>query len=110
MHDLIRDHFAGLEKALRKTTLTDDRQRFVAKSIQKLDPLYTEFRETNASRCSDQITTIVQCVLKELHACPRAQTLEAEFRDGLHQLHENLGIPRLPLKLPPVPKAARRAK
>jgi hypothetical protein len=110
MHDLIRGHFAGLIKALNKTALAEDRQQFIAKSILKLDSLYKEFRETNASRCGDHITLIVQSILKELQTCAGAGALETDFRNGLHQLHEQLGIPMLPLKPPVVPKAARRAK
>jgi RecB family exonuclease len=110
MHDRIRDHFAGLIAALPSTTLTDDRQLFVVKAIDKLPPLYAAYRETNASRCGDQITLIVQSVLKELQTCPQGRGLDAEFRDGLHKLHEELGVPKLPLKAPVLAKTARRSK
>ena len=42
-------------------------------------------------------------MLKDLEACPEAQKLDAAFRDGLRDLHEQLGLPRLALKALPAP-------
>ena len=110
MHERIRNHFSALVASLAKTTLPDERHVFVIKSVQKLEPLYTAFRETNASRCGDQITLIVQSILKEMQTCQGGRDLDAEFREGLHNLHEELGIPKLPLKPTVVAKPARRSK
>ena len=109
MHARIRKHFASLIKALSKTTLSEERRAFVAKSVERLDDLYDSFRQTNASRSGDQIAMIVQSVLRELEACEKASALDAAFRDGLHQLHEELGIPKLALKSKPAArKVAKR--
>jgi hypothetical protein len=111
MHDRIRSHFAGLITAITKTTLPGERQAYVATAIGKLEGLYSSFRETNASRCGDQIAIIVDSVLRELEACPAARQLEPEFRSRLHLLHEELGIPKLGLKpAPAARKKPQRAK
>ena len=96
-------------KALNDTELTDERKAYLTKSVEKLDGHYAAFRETNASRSGDQIALIVQAILNDLNACPTARHLDQAFREGLHALHEDLGIPKLALK--PVPKPAiRRSK
>jgi hypothetical protein len=92
-----------LLKALDKTTLTSERRGFVANSVASLDALYSSFRQTNASRCGDQIARIVQSILRELEACSEARSLDPKFRTGLHLLHEELGIPKLALKPAPKP-------
>lgn len=110
MHDRIRSHFAAIEKAIATTTILDERKKAISDLIEKLPPLYTKYRETNSSRFGDEVTRLVQAVLRELGACPQAQKLEEEFREELHRLHEDLGIPRLPLKAPPAPKSRKKAK
>src|SRR5436190_17906810 len=105
MHDHIRTHFAAIESALAKTTILEPRQQAISDLIVKLPPLYTQYRETNSSRFGDEITRIVQALIREMDTCPEAKKLEAEFREGLHRLHEDLGIPKLPIKAPPVPKS-----
>ena len=107
MNERIRAHFAALQSALGTTTLTDERKQFVSQSVARLVSLYQQFRETNESRYGDGITKLVQAILRELEACPEARKLDAEFREGLRALHEELGIPTLqlkPAKAPPKPK------
>jgi hypothetical protein len=107
MQKRIKSHFANLESAIEATSLTDERKQFISKSVEKLSGLYEQFRETNESRFGDTITQVVQSILRELEACPEASKLDAQFREDLYSLHEQLGIPRLslkPLKVPPKPK------
>ncbi|HEX3316324.1 MAG TPA: hypothetical protein VHR72_15605 [Gemmataceae bacterium] len=108
MHDQIQAHFVALQAALESTTVTDERKRLVAGFLVRLDGLYTKFRETNASRYGDEIASIVQTILRELEACPEARKLDADFREGLHALHEEFGIPKLALKPAPAPPKPRK--
>jgi hypothetical protein len=108
MQDHIQAHFAALLTALDSTTVTDERKKLVAGFLARLGALYTRFRETNASRYGDEIASIVQAILRELEACPEARKLDAEFRGGLHALHEEFGIPKLALKPAPVPPKSRK--
>src|SRR6266536_2754666 len=102
MHETIQAHFNGLEVAVRTTAVPADRQEVIAGSIKRLADLYAKFRETNESRYGDEITRLVQGVLKELETCPQARDLDAAFREKLRLLHEELGLPKLALKsLPP---------
>src|SRR3954451_20901538 len=95
-------------KDVQETDIPEDRKRNMADSIAKLSGLYTQFRATNASRFGDEITRQVQAILKDLEACPKAQNLDAAFREGLHNLHEQLGIPALRLKAAAVPRKPRK--
>jgi hypothetical protein len=111
MHETIQAHFQKLEDAVQTTAIPADRQEFIATSIRKLPALYTQFRQTNESRFGAEITRLVQWVLKELEACPEAQKLDADFREGLQLLHEELGLPGLTLKLSaPPPKPPKKRK
>jgi hypothetical protein len=114
MHEQISSHIAALQSALETTSLTQERKEYIAKAVTKLVTLYRQFRETNESRFGDSIAQVVQSILRELEACPEARKLDAKFRQGLHALHADLGIPRLPLKPakePPKPaKASPRRK
>jgi hypothetical protein len=113
MHDRIRHLFAALEAAVDETSVTPERKAFISVWVVKLHDLYGQFRETNSSRFGDEITRLVQQILRELEACPEARKLDADFRAGLHELHEELGIPRVALKpapVPPKPKSRKKAK
>ena len=70
MHDSIQRHFKELEEAVRSTAVPADRREVIAGLVRRLPALYTKFRETNDSRCGDEITHLVQAVLKDLEACP----------------------------------------
>jgi hypothetical protein len=114
MHEQIRSHFAALQSGLETTSLTEERRQYISKSVSKLVDLYQQFRETNESRFGDSIAQVVHSILRELAVCPEARKLDAKFREVLHALHEELGIPRLPLKpakdLPKLAKASPKAK
>lgn len=111
MHADIQAHFAALEKAVRETAVPAGRQEVIAGCVKRLASLYTQFRETNDSRHGDEIGRVVQSVLKDLEACPEARKLDAEFREKLRLLHEDLGLPALALKAaspPPKPLKTRK--
>ena len=113
MHESIQTHYKDLEAAVRSTAVPADRREVIAGLVRRLPALYTQFRETNESRWGEEITRVVQAVLKELEACPEARKLDAAFRAKLSLLHEELGVPKLTLKSapkPPGPKKARKKK
>jgi hypothetical protein len=113
MHPDIQAHFQELEDAVRATAVPPDRREVIAGSVRQLATLYTKFRQTNDSRYGDEITRLVQGVLRELQACPEARQLDAAFRAKLRLLHEEAGVPPLALKpAPPAPgtKKARKKK
>ena len=110
MHETIQAHFQALAEAVQATAIPADRQQVIATSIRRLSALYTQFRETSESRYGEEITRLVQAVLKELEACPEARKLDADFREGLRQLHEQVGLPALTLKPPAVPPRPRKTR
>lgn len=101
MHKAVQAHFHALEVAVGTTAVGADRQHIIASRIGRLTGLYTKFGEANESRYFDEINGIVQLLLRELEACPKAQKLDASFREKLRTLHEELGLPPLRLKPPP---------
>lgn len=112
MHDSIRQHFARFLESVRKTGLADDRKESVESSLNRLPAMYAQFRATNDCRFGEEITRVVQAVLRVVEACPDGRKIDEEFRAGLHALHEEHGVPILRLKpLPalPKPKKARKA-
>ena len=110
MHESIRAHFQELEDAIQPTTIPADRKKVVTRSIKRLAVLYTQFRQTDESRYFDEITRVVQGVLNDLEACPQAQQLDAAFRQELWHLHEELGLPRLPLKPTSPPPGSKKVR
>jgi hypothetical protein len=110
MHGAIREHFTELKEAVRRTTIPADRQEAIAGAVKRLSALYTSFRETNESRYGDEITRLVQAVLKDLEACPEARKLDAAFREKLRLLHEELGVPALALKPAPPPPGSKKPR
>ncbi len=109
MHASVNAHFQALEKAVGTTAIADDRKHIIATRIGRLAGLYTKFGEANESRYFDEINGLVQLLLRELEACPKAQKLDATFREKLKSLHEELGLPPLSLKPPPAPPSEKKA-
>jgi hypothetical protein len=109
MYKAVQAHFEALETAVGTTTIGADRKHVIASRIGRLSGLYTRFGEANESRYFDEISGLVQLLLRELEACPKAQKLDATFREKLNRLHEELGLPPLNLKSPPTPGAAKKA-
>jgi hypothetical protein len=111
MHADVQSHFDALEAALAKTKLAEDRKKLMSTSIRKLAELYPQFAATNASRYGDEITRHVQFLLGELETCPEASKLGPDFRSGLKELHEQIGVPPLALKTPkPLARPRKAAK
>jgi hypothetical protein len=111
MHPTIQAHFQELEDALRATAVPTDRREVIAGCVRRLATLYTQSRQTNDSRYGEELTRLVQGILKELQACPEARKLEAAFRAKLRLLHEEAGVPPLALKpAPPAPGAKKARK
>jgi hypothetical protein len=110
MHESIKTHFQDLEDAIRTTAIPAERKEVIAGYVRRLPVLYTQFRETNDTRYGDEITRGVQSVLRELEACPEASKLDAVFREQLHLLHRELGIPTLTLKTAPAAKKTPKKK
>jgi hypothetical protein len=110
MHADIQAHFRELEDAVRTTSVPADRKEVIAGSVRRLSALYARFRETDESRYGDEITRLVQGVLKDLEACPEARKLAAAFREKLRLLHEELGLPQLALKSAPPPPGPKKTR
>jgi hypothetical protein len=110
MHEAVKAHFQPLEDAVRTTAITAERKQLIAMRVGRLSGLYTKLRQTHESRYFDEISGLVQLVLRELEACPDAQKLDLAFRTKLRHLHEELGLPLLSLKAPPAPKKASRKR
>ena len=110
MHESIQAHFRDLEEALGATQLPADRKESIARCERRLPALNAQYRQTNESRYGDQITRLVQEVLRGLEGCPEASRLDAAFRAKLRLLHEQLGVPQLALKPAPAPPAAKKAR
>jgi len=75
MHDSIRRHFASFLKSVQESSLPDDRKEFFAASIDRLPPMYATYRDTNDSRHGDEITRVVQTMLKALEGCPEGREI-----------------------------------
>ena len=108
MHKAVQAHFQALQDAVETTALTTEAKQVNAGRIARLADLYTRFGDNHESRYLDEINGVVRLVLRELEACPKAQNLDAAFRDKLMLLHEELGLPPLNLKSPPTPRAAKK--
>jgi hypothetical protein len=110
MVEALQAHFGALGDEVQLTAIPGGNKQSAAWCIGQLPPLYAKFRQTNESRYGDEITHLLQCVLKELTkgetACPKAQKLVESIPDRLQLLHEELGLPRLMLKAPrPTPRS-----
>ncbi len=110
MHETLKAHFKELEDAVRATSVREDRRDAIAGAIRRLPALYLKLRETNESRYCDEITRLVQAVLKDLEACPEARNLDAAFREKLRLLREELGVHPLPLKPAPPPPGTKKPR
>lgn len=91
---------------VRGAALPESRLHTVAWCLEKLPTLYAQFRQNNESRYVEEITRLVQGVLKELvpeaKASPEARQLAASLIERLKLLHEEFGLPGLNLKIPGV--------
>src|SRR5262245_62139108 len=100
----------SLSKSVEGTTISPDGKRTIAWCLGKLGGLYNHYLNTRESRYGDEITRLVQAVIKELaavpDACPEASRIAAGMADRFALLHERLGLPTLILKCPTPAKVA----
>jgi hypothetical protein len=104
MSEALQAQLAVLGKKVRAAAIPDGCKHTTGWCIGKLPPLYAKFRETNESRYGEEITRLVQGMLKELttsdRSGPVAQKLATNITNRLQLLHEQFGLPVLNLKAP----------
>lgn len=102
MDKALRLQLTTMRNEILATAIPDLCKQTLLWCIEQLPALYTKFRLTNESRYGEEITRLVQGVLKELAAdktaCPHAQKLAASIPVRFRQLHEKFGLPRLNIK------------
>ena len=104
MDEVAQAHLAALEDEVRAAALSEAGKHSALWCLGRLLPQYAPYRQTCESRYGEEITRLVQGVLKELttshRACPEAQKLATNITDRLRLLHERFGLPGLNLKPP----------
>jgi hypothetical protein len=103
MDEVIGAHLKRLEDAVRVTAIPEDSKRTALWCLKQLPAQYALSRQTNESRHDDEITRLVQVLIRQLTAggnCPEAQKLAASLPEGFRLLHEWLGLSFLTLKTP----------
>jgi hypothetical protein len=99
--------FVALADEVEATAIPADSKHTAAWCLGKLPALYTAYRQTNESRFGDEITRLVQVVMKELTrnqgSCIHAQKIATGMVRRFQLLHEKLGLPMLNLKTAPTP-------
>ena len=104
MDAAIQKELTVLGKRVQAAAIPDAGKQTVLWCIRQLPTLYAKFSLTNESRYGDEITRLVQGVLKELGqgktAFPEAQKLATSIADRFRLLHEQSGLPALHLKSP----------
>ena len=108
MHEALHAHFQALQDALETTTISTESRQINAGRMGRLADIYTRFGENHESRYIEEMSRLVRLVLRELEGCPKAQALDAPFRDKLRLLHEELGLPALNLKSSSPSRAAHK--
>ena len=112
MKETLQAQIAALGTEIQATAVPDGCKQTAAWCIRQLPALYAQFRQTNESRYGDEITRLVQGVLKALATsqpvCPEAQQLAVHITDRLRLLHEQFGFPGLKLKPVSAPRTRSR--
>src|SRR5262249_2026781 len=102
MGETLAAQLAALADEVRAGALPEVCKHSVVWCLDQLPSLYANFRQTSESRDGDQITRLVEGLLKELAAsqrvAPEAKPLGAGIMDRLQRLHEEFGIPGLNLR------------
>src|SRR4051812_33788851 len=93
MDTALQTAFGSLADDIKAAALPADRQQTALWCLGQLPTLYTKFRMTSESRYGDEITRMVQSVLKELllqskKTNPAALELAATLPDRFQVLHE----------------------
>jgi len=108
MNEGVQAPLAALEDEVRAAALPDRSQHTALWCLGQLPSLYAKYLATRESRYGDDITRLVQGLLKGLAegpGGPAAQPLAERLISGFRLLHEGVGLPGLGL---PSPKAATR--
>ena len=103
MDKAIAAHLKGLEEAVGATAIPEDAKRTALWCLKRLPAQYTLSHQTHESRHDDEITRLVQLLIRQLIAgrhCPQAQKLAAGLPEDFRLLHERLGLSFLALKTP----------
>ena len=105
MDGAFQAQFAALGDEVVAAAIPEGCKQTAAWCIGQLPALYAKFRQTCESRYGEEISRLVQSLLKELatsqQTCPEAHQLAARIDDRLRLLHEQFGLPGLNLKVPP---------
>jgi hypothetical protein len=98
----LQTQLAALGNKVMASKVPDGCKQTTAWCIGQLPALYSKFCQTSESRYGEEISRLVQGVLKELSAiektCPEALKLATGITDRLLLLHEQFGIPELNIK------------
>jgi hypothetical protein len=107
MEDALRRHCSLMATQIKATTIPDANKQSALWCIERLPALYTSLRETSQSRYGDEITRMVQAVVKELgqakEPCRKAEKLAANIPERFKLFHEEWGLSALALKTPRAP-------
>jgi hypothetical protein len=102
MDEVLQAQLVALGDEVGAAAIPDGCKQTATWCLGQLPSLYAQFCQTSESRYGDAITRLVQGALKALgassRACPEAQHLAARLADRFRHLHEQYGLPALPLK------------
>jgi hypothetical protein len=114
MEKVLMSTLTSLSKSVEATAVSPDCKHTVAWCLGKLPALYAHYQATNESRYGDEITRLVQALIKELtrktDECQEAYVIANGMIERFQLLHERLNLPTLVLKGPPEPVVARTRK
>lgn len=114
MDKILISTLTSLSKSVEATTVSPDCKHTVAWCLGKLPALYAHYQSTKESRYGDEITRLVQALIKELtrttDECPEAYRIATGMSERFQVLHEHLNLPALILKNPSAPALARSRK
>jgi len=106
MDEALRCHLALIREEVGAAAISAAGKETALWCLGQLPALYVNFCKTSESRYVDEISRIVQALLKELvnvkKTAPAAEQLATSIPDRFRQLHEQLGLPGLVLKMPQV--------
>lgn len=112
MSDTIQAQLGALGTELQAAAIPDTCKQAAAWCLGKLPTLYTKLGLTHESRYGDEITSLVQSLLKEFTSSPNAsletRKCAASFSERLSLLHERFGLPGLNLKDAAAPSSRSR--
>ena len=111
MDEALQVSLAALETEDRAAALPSGCEHTALWCLSQLPPLYAKYRNTSESRYGDEITRLVQGMVKGLaegqRGSPAGPQLGGLIAEKLRLLHEEFGLPGLQIKMPttPTPRA-----